>query len=262
MLRALHTAALGMSAQQAGVDNIANNLANANTTGFKRSTIVFQDLLYQTVQAAGQDEAGSGVRPATLQMGHGATAVATVRNFIQGGMTQTGNPLDLGINGEGFLQVRRPDGSLAYTRDGSLTLSPEGALVTHSGLPVEPDLAIPAGAQEIHVSQDGLISVRMQGEPDLVEVGQLELARFPNPAGLEALGGNLFGATEASGTPTAAAPGSDGLGLVMQGYTEASNVDVVQEMVALIAAQRAYEINSKMVTTSEEMLQTANNVKR
>ncbi len=261
MIRALRTAALGMSAQQAGVDNIANNLANANTTGFKRSTIVFQDLLYQTVQAPGMGEA-QGAQPATLQMGHGAAAIATVRTFTQGGLTETGNPLDLAISGDGFLQIQRPDGTIAYTRDGTLTLTAEGQLITQTGLPIEPDISIPPEAVEVNVSQDGIVTARLQGAADLVELGQLELARFANPAGLQALGGNLYEATEASGEPTIGTPGEDGLGMIRQGFVEAANVDVVKEMVNLITAQRAYEINSKMVNTSDDMLQIANNLKR
>ncbi len=262
MLRALRTASLGMTTQQAGVDNIANNLANANTMGYKRSNIVFQDLLYQTVQAAGQGEAGGGATPASLQMGHGAAAIATVRNFSQGGLTQTNNPLDVAISGDGFFQIQTPDGTIAYTRDGSFTLSADGAMVTQTGLALEPDISLPVEAVDIHISQDGVVSVRLQGEPEMSEVGQLELARFPNPAGLLPLGGNLFEQTDASGEPTIGTPGQEGIGTVMKGMLETSNVDVVKEMVDLIAAQRAYEINSKMVTTSEEMLQIANNLKR
>ena len=262
MLRALRTASLGMTTQQAGVDNIANNLANANTVGYKRSAVVFQDLLYQSVQAAGQGEAGGGAQPASLQMGHGAAAIATVRSFTQGGLTETGNALNLAINGDGFLQVRRPDGSIAYTRDGTFTLSGEGAVVTQTGLSLEPDITVPTEAVEIHISQDGVVSVRLQGEPGMSEIGQLELARFANPGGLLPIGGNLYETTEASGEPTIGTPGQEGLGLVRQGFLETSNVDVVKEMVDLITAQRAYEINSKMVTTSEDMLQIANNLKR
>lgn len=262
MLRALRTASLGMTTQQTGVDNIANNLANANTVGYKRSTVVFQDLLYQSVQAAGQGEAGGGAQPASLQLGHGAAAIATVRNFTQGGLTETGNFLDLAVNGDGFLQIRRPDGTIAYTRDGSFTLSGEGSVVTQTGLALEPDITVPTEAVEIHISQDGVVSVRLQGEPGMSEVGQLELARFANPGGLLPIGGNLFETTEASGEPTIGTPGQEGMGLVRQGFLETSNVDVVKEMVDLIAAQRAYEINSKMVTTSEDMLQIANNLKR
>lgn len=261
MLRAIRTAATGMSAQQAGVDNIANNLANANTTGFKRTNIVFQDLLYETVQASGPGEA-SGTRPATMQMGHGAAAIATVRNFTQGSLIESGNVFDLAVNGDGFLQVQRPDGSIAYTRDGTLTRDAEGNLVTQSGLPIEPNVSIPQEAIEVHVSLDGVISVRLQGEADMTQVGQLELARFSNPNGLNAIGGNLYEQTDASGEPTIGTPGQDGLGTIKQGFVESANVDVVQEMVNLIAAQRAYEINSKMITTGEEMLQIANQIKR
>lgn len=262
MLRSLRTAALGMNAQQTGVDNIAHNLANANTTAYKRSKIVFQDLLYQTVQAPGESENQSVARPATLQIGHGAAPVATMRNFTQGGLEQTGNRLDIAINGDGFLQILMPDGNIAYARDGALSISADGMLITQTGLPIEPDLAIPPEATDIHISQDGLLSVRLENEPELLEIGQLELARFTNPAGLHALGGNLYQQSAASGEPTIGTPGQDGLGAVRQGYLEVSNVDVVQEMVNLITAQRAYEINSKMITTSEDMLQIANNLKR
>ena len=251
-----------MSAQQTSVDNISNNLANANTTGYKRSRVVFHDLLYQTVQAGGEGEAGAGAPPAELQVGHGSAAVATVRNFTQGGFSQTGNALDLAINGDGFFQVRRPDGSLAFTRDGTFTLSPEGDIVTQTGLLVEPSINVPQDAVEINVDQNGIISARLQGEAEAFELGQLELARFTNSAGLRALGGNLFEQTEASGEPFIASPGRDGVGSVRQGFLEEGNVDVVQEMVGLIQAQRAYEINSKMMTTSEDMMQIANNVKR
>lgn len=262
MLRSLRTAALGMNAQQTGVDNIAHNLANANTTAFKRSNVVFQDLLYQTVQAQGQSESQGAAQPASLQIGHGAAPVATMRNFTQGGLEQTGNRLDVAVNGDGFFQVRMPDGNIAYARDGAFSISADGTLITQTGLPLEPDLAIPPEATDVHISQDGLIAVRLEDESDLIEVGQLELARFTNPSGLRAVGGNLYRQTESSGEPTIGTPGQYGLGALRQGYLEVSNVDVVQEMVNLISAQRAYEINSKMVTTSEEMLQIANNVKR
>ncbi len=262
MLRALNTAALGMTAQQQGVDNIANNLANANTKGYKQSRLVFQDLLYQNVQTPGEAETQGAAPPASLQVGHGATAIASVRNFEQGGLEKTGNVLDMAIQGNGFFQVRRPDGSVAYTRDGSFALNAEGSLVTQTGLAVEPDLNIPPDATSISISQDGLVTARFAGEPAPVEIGQVELARFSNPAGLEPKGGNLFEQTRASGEPTIGIPGMDGLGAVRQGFLESANVDVVQEMVDLISAQRAYEINSKMVTTTEEMLQVANNMKR
>ena len=262
MPRSLHTAALGMQAQQTSVDNISNNLANANTTGYKRSRVVFHDLLYQNVQAGGEGEAGGGAPPASLQMGHGATAIATVRNFTQGSFAATGNAMDMAINGDGFFQVRKADGSIAYTRDGTFTLSADGNLVTQTGQMVEPSINVPPDAVEVNVDKNGIVSARLQGEAESIELGQLELARFTNPAGLRATGGNLFEQTESSGEPFISSPGLDGVGTVRQGFLEEGNVDVVQEMVSLIQAQRAYEINSKMMTTSEDMLSTANNVKR
>ena len=251
-----------MGAQQTGVDNIANNLANANTTGFKKQSVVFHDLLYESVQAGAEGEAGAGVEPASLQIGHGATAVATVRTFTQGGLSQSGNSLDVAIKGEGFIQVLRPDGSIAYTRDGTLALDADGNIVTQSGLQVEPGISLPPEAVEIQISQDGMVSARLQGEPDPVELGQFELAHFANASGLLPLGSNLYEQSQTSGEPTIGTPGQDGLGVMLQGFLESSNVDVVQEMVNLITAQRAYEINSKMISASDEMLQTTNNLKR
>ncbi|MEM1128579.1 MAG: flagellar basal-body rod protein FlgG [Bacteroidota bacterium] len=262
MLRALRTAALGMNAQQTAVDNTANNLANANTTAYKESRVVFQDLLYQTVQAPTEGQAEGVARPATLQMGHGAAPVATVRSFKQGSLIQSGNPLDLAINGDGFFQILRPDGTISYTRDGSFMRSAEGEVITQNGLPLEPGISIPEDTAEIIIGADGVVQVRSQGAADIVEVGQIEIVRFSNPAGLQAMGGNLFDQTEASGEPIVSTPGEEGAGLIRQAFLESGNVDVVQEMVNLITSQRAYEINSKMVTTSEEMLQIANNMKR
>lgn len=259
--RSLQTAALGMNTQQTRVDNIANNLANANTTGFKRSRAVFQDLLYQNVQADGAGEE-TGAEPSELQMGHGSTTVATMRNFSQGGFSKTGNSLNMAINGDGFFQVRRPDGSLAYTRDGTFTLSSEGNIVTQTGQQVEPNINVPPDAVEIDVNKQGVVSARLQGESEMIELGQLELARFSNKNGLRAIGGNLYEQTEASGEPFLGAPGRNGMGTVRQGYLEKGNVEVVKEMTSLIQAQRTYELNSKMVKTSDNMMQTANNVKR
>lgn len=263
MLRSLHTAALGMKAQQTNVDNTANNLANANTTGFKESRVVFQDLLYETMETVDESqESGETDQPSTLQIGHGSTAVATVRNFTTGGLQETGNQLDVAISGDGFLQVARPDGSIAYTRDGNLTTDGQGRVMTQSGLPLQPNISVPQDTTRLEISSDGVVTAYMQGDSGGVELGQLELTRFSNPGGLEAIGGNLYEATESSGRPLFGVPGTDGLGTIRQGFLEQSNVDVVQEMVNLISAQRSYEINSKMVTTSEEMLQTANNMKR
>ena len=249
-----------MSTQQTAVDNTANNLANANTTGFKRTRVAFQDLLYQRVRAAGGEDGAAP--PASLQIGHGAIAVATVGTFTQGGLSETGNALDLAINGAGFLPVRMPDGTQTFTRDGALTLTAEGQLVTVSGYAIEPGIEIPADAVDVQVQADGTVRARLPGQDAPVELGQIELARFQNPAGLRLLGGNLFGVSEGSGPPIVAAPGTEGLGTLQQGFLESSNVDVVQEMVELIASQRAYELNSKMVQAGEEMLQIANQVKR
>jgi len=260
MLRALRTAALGMSAQQTSVDNTANNLANANTTGFKKARVAFQDLLYQRVRAAGGQ--GESAPPSALQLGHGAVAVATVGTFTQGGMSETGNALDFAINGAGFFQIQMPDGTAAYTRDGTFSVTADGQLVTQSGFALEPSIDVPPDALGVEVRADGTVYARMSGEAEPFELGQIELARFQNPAGLRATGGNRYEATEASGQPILAPPGMDGVGTLHQGFLEASNVDVVQEMVDLIASQRAYELNSKMVQASEEMLQVANNVKR
>ncbi len=263
MLRALHTASLGMQAQQTNVDNTANNLANANTTGYKQSRVVFQDLLYETVQAIDETEAGNNAgEPSSLQIGHGATAVATVRSFKHGGFTQTDNPLDVAIEGDGFLQVRTSDGSISYTRDGTLTQDGNGRIITQSGNPIVPEIVIPEDATRVNISQNGIVSAAFRSGEEPMEIGQIELTRFSNPAGLDARGGNLYDATRASGRPLVSIPGEDGLGTLRQGFLESSNVDVVKEMVNLISAQRAYEINSKMITTSEEMLQTANNLKR
>ena len=260
MLRALRTAALGMAAQQAAVDNTANNLANANTTGFKRTRVAFQDLLYQRVRAAGGEDGAAP--PASLQLGHGALATATIGTFTQGSLTETGNALDMAVNGDGFFAVQRPDGSRSYTRDGTFTLTAEGQVVTASGFALDPGIEVPPDALDLQVLSDGTVRALLPGEAEPVELGQIELVRFQNPAGLRALGGNLFAQTEASGEPVVAPPGEDGLGTVLQGVLEASNVDVVQEMVALIESQRAYELNSKMVQAGEEMLQIANGVKR
>lgn len=262
MLRALNTAALGMNSQQQKVDNISNNLANANTTGYKQSRLVFHDLLYENKPTPGSGEGEGAAAPAMLQIGHGTTAVATVRDFQQGSLEKTGNVFDIAIQGPGFFQIQRPGGEVGYSRDGSFTINAEGNLVTQTGLPMEPPVNIPPDATNVSISQDGIVNARFPGEPSAVEIGQIEIVRFPNPAGLEPQGENLFAQSEASGEPFIGTPGLDGLGLVRQGFLEGANVNVVQEMVNLIQAQRAYEVNSKMVTTTEDMLQIANNLKR
>ncbi len=262
MLRSLRTAALGMAAQQLNIDTIANNLANVNTTGFKKSNVEFQDLLYETIQSGASDGREGQEKPSEIQIGMGNKPVSTFRSFSQGAIEETGNPLDIAINGKGFFQILRPDGNYAYTRDGALQINSKGSLVTSTGLSLFPEIAIPEGVSGINISQDGVISVIIQGQPDPEEIGQLELATFMNPAGLRAIGGNLFEQTDASGEPSYGLPGEEGFGSVVQGYLEKSNVDVVQEMINLIVSQRAYEINSKAVKTSDEILAMTNNLKR
>lgn len=262
MLRSLRTAALGMAAQQLNIDNIANNLANVNTTGYKKSSVEFQDLLYETIHSGSIGGKDDKEKPTEIQIGMGNKPVSTFRSFSQGGIEETGNPLDIAINGKGFFQILRADGSYAYTRDGSFQINSKGNLVTASGLSVYPEIDIPEGVSGINISQDGVISVIIQGQPDSEEIGQLELVNFMNPAGLRAIGGNLYEQTEASGMPSYGLPAEQGLGNIVQGYLEKSNVDVVQEMINLIVSQRAYEINSKVVKTSDEILAMTNNLKR
>ncbi len=262
MLRALKTAALGMTAQQLNVDVIANNLANVNTTGFKRSSIEFQDLLYDTMQLGDTDGRRGRENPVKLQIGLGSRPISTFRSFTRGDVVQTGNTLDLAINGRGFFQVELSNGNIAYTRDGSFKINSEGYLVTSSGLKVYPEIAIPENVSSIKISENGLVSVMIDGETEPQEIGQIELVTFMNPAGLLARGGNLFSVTEASGEPIYGLPNEQGFGGLMQGYLEKSNVDVAQEMINLIVAQRAYEINSKSVKTADELLAMINNLKR
>jgi flagellar basal-body rod protein FlgG len=262
MSRALYTAATGMIAQQMNVDNIANNLANVNTTGYKKSKLEFQDLLYQQLRLAGATQAEGAQVPVELQIGYGTRPVATQRIFSQGTVVPTGNPLDVSIDGDGFLQVILPDGTTAYTRDGALKVSAEGVIVTSDGYPVAPELTIPQDASDINISSNGEVSIKLPGVPEFQDVGQLELARFINPAGLRSIGRNLLLESQASGTPVVGAPSEDGLGKLSQRFLELSNVEVVDEMVSMIVAQRAYEINAKAIQTSEEMLANANNLKR
>ena len=261
MLKGMRTAASGMVAQQMNVDNIANNLANVNTTGFKRSKIEFQDVLYQNYRRAGSVTAVGAQAPTNLAIGYGTRAVATVRDYTVGDMTLTGNPLDMAISGPGFFQIILPDGSLNYTRDGAFKLTAEGRIVTSDGFFLEPEITIPQDATEISIGIDGEVSVLIVGEDTPQSLGQLELARFINPAGLSAVGRNLFTVTSASGLPILGNPSRDGLGKIDQGYLELSNVKVVDEMVNMIVAQRAYEINSRTIKTSDEMAQIINNLR-
>ncbi|HID10819.1 MAG TPA: flagellar basal-body rod protein FlgG [Candidatus Latescibacteria bacterium] len=262
MDRAMEIAATGMYAQQLYVDVLANNLANVNTTGFKEGSIHFQDLIYEQVRPQGAVSVGEAQAPVGIEIGYGTKPVATMRRFSQGELVPTENPLDLAIEGDGFFQVLRPDGRVYYTRDGSFRLSPEGQIVTSDGFALEPPIHIPLDAEEISIGRDGVVYVRLAGEAEPEEVGQIELARFVNPGGLRSVGGNLYQETIASGEPIVGPPASEGFGEVHQGYLERSNVDVVGAMVKIIVAQRAYEINSKVIRTSDEMLSTANNIKR
>jgi flagellar basal-body rod protein FlgG len=251
-----------MYAQQLNVDLIAHNLANVNTTGFKKTRPEFQDLMYQTLKTSGVSTNPNVQQPSEIQVGNGAVPVATTRSFLQGDISPTNNQLDFAIQGDGFFQIRRPDGTAAYSRDGALKLSADGMLVTSQGNIVEPGISLPADTTAVTMSRDGQITVTTVGSATPAQVGQLELAKFVNPAGLRAIGDNLYVETPASGTPIAGAPATEGLGEIMQGNLESSNVDVVEEMVNMITAQRAYEINSKTIKTVEDMLSIANNVKR
>lgn len=262
MLRALRTASLGMAAQQLNVDTIANNLANVNTTGYKKSSVEFQDMLYENIESGGASGRDGMEKPGGIQIGLGNKPVSTYKSFSQGNITETGNSLDLAINGKGFFQIQQPDGSYTYTRDGAFRINAQGNLVTSIGLKVFPEINLPEGVSAINISQDGVVAVIIDGQVEPEEVGQFELATFMNPAGLKALGGNLFAQAEASGEPAYGLAGEEGFGQVVQGYLEKSNVDVVQEMINLIVSQRAYEINSKAVKTADELLAMTNNIKR
>jgi flagellar basal-body rod protein FlgG len=251
-----------MQAQQLNIDIIANNLANVNTVGFKRSRADFQDLLYQTMRLAGASTSGGNQVPTGMQLGHGARPAAIQKLFLQGDYQQTHNEMDLAIEGSGFFQVSQPDGQVAYTRAGAFKLDQEGRIVTSDGFRMEPDLSVPPGATKISIAADGTVSVLVAGKSTPEEVGTITLARFVNPAGLNSIGRNLYLQTPASGEPTTGKPGDEGLGTLAQGFLEMSNVSVVEEMVNMIAGQRAYEINSKAIQTADEMLQTANNIRR
>ncbi|RJG05939.1 flagellar basal-body rod protein FlgG [Noviherbaspirillum cavernae] len=255
MIRSLWISKTGLDAQQTQMDVISNNLANVSTTGFKRSRAVFEDLLYQTLRQPGAQSSQQTQLPSGLQVGTGVRPVATERIFTQGNLQQTGNAKDVAINGQGFFQVLLPDGNTAYTRDGSFQVDSQGQLVTSSGFVVQPAITIPANAQSLTVARDGVVSITQAGVAAPVQIGSLQLVTFINPAGLESKGENLYVETGASGTPNVNTPGTNGAGLLMQNYVETSNVNVVEEMVNMIQTQRAYEINSKAITTSDQMLQ-------
>jgi flagellar basal-body rod protein FlgG len=263
MMRALYSAASGMSAQQINVDNIAHNLANASTTGFKSRRAQFQDLMYQSMVQPGASASQQTVVPTGLQLGLGTRTVSNEIIFTQGAFSQTDNPLDLVIQGNGFFQITQPSGTLAYTRDGSFHLDRNGNLVTSAGNLLQPQITIPPDAKSITVGADGTVSVVQPGQSAAKVLGQIQLATFQNPAGLNSLGGNLYTPTDASGDATTGNPGGqEGMGALMQGYVEQSNVSVVQEFVNLIVAQRSYEANSKVVKAADEMYQQVNNLKQ
>ncbi len=261
MIRALYSAASGMAAQQMNVDNIANNLANANTNGFKMRRTQFQDLLYQSYVQPGAAAGSQSVVPSGLQVGLGTRPASNEIIFSEGTFQQTDNPLDLVIQGKGFFQVLLPSGQLAYTRDGGFQLDRNGNLVTSAGNMVQPQITVPAQAQSITIAADGTVSYTQPGQTASQTAGQIQLALFPNPAGLNSIGQNMFQPTDASGEPVVANPGGqEGLGSLMQGYTEGSNVSVVEEFINMIVSQRAYEANSKVVKAADEMYQQVNNV--
>ena len=255
MNRSLWIAKTGLDAQQTQMDVISNNLANVSTSGFKRGRAVFEELMYQTIRQPGALSSDQTVLPSGLQLGTGVRPVATERIHTQGNPQQTGNAKDVAIIGQGFFQVTLPDGTTAYTRDGSFQVDQNGQLVTASGFVIEPAIAIPANSTSLTIARDGTVSVTQPGNANNVQVGQLQLATFMNPTGLESLGENLYVQTDASGAPNPTVPGLNGAGILQQNYVEASNVNVVEELVSMIQTQRAYEINSKAVQTSDQMLQ-------
>src|ERR1700761_7605336 len=260
MLRSLYSAAAGMESQQLNLDVISNNLANVNTTGFKKSKAEFQELLYQTTRAPGADQGSGNQVPTGIQVGQGSKPVATARIFTNGDLTQTGEQLDVAVQGDGFFEVQMPDGTLAYTRDGGFKTGPDGRIVTSDGLPLQAGFQpVPAGTTNVTIGSQG--NVTYTGANGTTSF-QVQLVRFANPAGLDSVGGNLYKETSASGTPQLGTPGSNGFGTLNQGYLELSNVKVVEEMVNLIMAQRAYEVNSKAVQAADEMMQQSNNLKR
>lgn len=255
MIRSLWIAKTGLEAQQTNMDVISNNLANVSTNGFKRQRAVFEDLLYQTLRQPGAQSSEQTTIPSGLQLGTGVRPVATERIHSQGSLAQTNNSKDVAVEGDGFLQVMMPDGTTAYTRDGSFQLDQNGQLVTASGYPVQPAINVPQDAKSITIGNDGIVSVTIAGQAQPQQVGQLTLSTFINDSGLESIGENLYRETQSSGAPNETTPGQNGAGTLRQGYVETSNVNVAEELVNMIQTQRAYEINSKAVSTSDQMLQ-------
>jgi len=256
MLRSLHISRTGLEAQQTQLDVISNNLANVSTTGFKRGRAVFEDLLYQTIRQAGANSSQQTLLPSGFQLGVGVRTVATERIHVQGSLQQTGNALDVAINGRGFFQIQMPDGSVSYTRDGSFQVNDQGTLVTASGFVVLPQMQIPQDALQISIGRDGIVTATQPGNPNTItQLGQIQLATFVNYAGLQSAGENLYQETAASGPPQVDNPGNNGLGLLNQSFIETSNVNVAEELVNMIITQRAYELNPRAITTSDQMLQ-------
>src|SRR5262245_57481210 len=251
-----------MNAQQANIDNVANNLANVNTAGFKKSRVDFEDLVYQQTMAPGSSTSQENEAPVGLESGLGTRAVATVRNFSGGNLRTTSAPFDLAIEGNGFFQLSLPGGEIGYTRAGALQLNAQGQIVTADGILLEPSITVPANALSVHISKDGIVSVSLPNQQATQQLGTIELATFQDPAGLQARGGNIFVATSASGDPVTGVPGTDGIGTIAQGFLEDSNVSVVEEMVQMILGQRAYEANSRVIRAADEMLQQVNNLAR
>lgn len=254
MMNSLWIAKTGMTAQQTQLDVISHNLSNVSTTGYKRNNAVFQDLIYQNLRQVGAQTTEENQLPTGLHLGLGVNVVATSRNFTQGSLQQSGNSLDVAIDGNGFFEVQLPDGTTGYTRDGSFKLDSQGRVVTSAGLPIQPGVTVPADAKSISISESGLVSVTVAGNPTPQQVGQLSMSSFVNSAGLEPVGQNLYRESAASGAPQQAEPGTNGLGIIKQGFLENSNVNVVEELVNMIQTQRAYEMNSKAIQTSDQML--------
>lgn len=262
MIRALWTAASGMQAQQLNIDVVAHNLANVNTAGFKKSRADFEDLIYQTIKSPGAPSTTTTQVPSGIQIGLGAKPASVTKIFTEGNINQTGNELDIAIEGRGFFQIQQPDGTTAYSRAGTFKKDSQGRVVTSDGYPMLPEIVIPSNAMKISIGNDGTVSVMQPGQNAPTTVGNMVLATFANPSGLSSMGKNLYVETDASGTPTTGTPGQDGIGTISQGYLEMSNVSVMEEMVNMIIGQRAYEVNSKAVQTADEMLQLANNLRR
>ncbi len=262
MIRSLWTSATGMQAQELNIDVIANNLANVNTSGFKKSRAEFQDLLYESMRPAGAASSADTTVPTGIQLGHGTRPSAVQKMFSQGDFQNTQNELDWAIEGDGFFQIEMPDGDTGYSRSGEFKLDADGRIVNPDGFPLIPEMTVPTDTISIAVGLDGTVSVIQAGDATPTEIGTVQLARFVNPAGLRSLGKNLFSPTNASGDEITGTPGENGFGTLAQGFLEMSNVSVVDEMVNMITAQRAYETNSKVITTADDMLQLANNLKR